>query len=37
MKYEWIEFSAYKCWGNLVQCIENITLNFGEKYTINFA
>lgn len=37
MKYEWIELSAYKCWENLIQYVENIALNFGEKYTINFV
>ena len=36
MKYEWIEFSAYESFGNLVEYIENIALNFERKYTINF-
>ena len=36
IKYEWIDFNAYKCWENLVQYIEDIALNFGIKYTINF-
>lgn len=37
MKYEWIELNAYKCWENLVLYVENIALNFGKKYTINFV
>lgn len=36
MKYEWIEFSAYDCWNNLVNYVEKIEHNFGELYTINF-
>lgn len=37
MKYEWIEFKAYKSWENLVEYIEKIAENFGTKYTINFV
>ena len=37
MKYEWIEFDAYKSWNNLVEYVENISANFGNKYTINFV
>ena len=36
MKYEWIEFSAYENFTNLVEYIEKIALNFGVEYTINF-
>ena len=35
MKYEWIEFSAYENFANLVEYIEKIASNFGVKYTIN--
>jgi len=37
MKYEWIEFSAYNSWNNLVNYVENIVNNFGKLDTINFA
>jgi len=37
MKYEWIEFSAYDCWNNLVNYVEKIAINFGTEYTINFV
>ena len=37
MKYEWIEFDAYKSLENLVDYLENIIRNFGEKYIINFG
>ncbi len=36
MKYEWIEFSVYESWENLVEYVKKIALNFGCKYTINF-
>lgn len=36
MKYEWIEFSVYESFTNLVEYIEKIAVNFGIKYTINF-
>ena len=37
MKYEWIEFDAYKSLENLVDYLENVIRNFGEKYIINFG
>jgi hypothetical protein len=37
MKYEWIEFTAYKSWSHLVDHVENVLQNFGEKYKITFA
>ena len=37
MKYEWIEIDAYQSWKNLVNYVEKIIRDFGEKYVINFA
>jgi transposase len=37
MKYQWIEFSVYNSWDNLLKYIENIANNFGSLYTINFV
>ncbi len=37
MKYEWIEFSIYNCWDNLVKYIDKIVKEFGTNYTINFV
>lgn len=37
MKYEWIEIDAYSSWQNLVNYVEKIIRDFGEKYVINFA
>ena len=37
IKYEWIELEAYKSWGNLVDYVEGVLINFGSKYIINFA
>lgn len=37
MKYEWIEFSAYDSLKNLSDYIDNVAIEFGEKYTINFV
>ncbi|MBO1346025.1 MAG: IS630 family transposase [Hormoscilla sp. GUM202] len=37
IKYEWIEIDAYSCWKNLVDSVETIIKNFGEKYVINFV
>lgn len=36
IKYEWIEFDAYKNFENLTKYIQKITNNFGTLYTINF-
>ena len=37
MKYEWIEFSAYESWINLVEYVEKVLIGFGDEYVINFA
>jgi transposase len=37
MKYEWIEFSVYNSWENLLKYIEKVANNFGSLYTINFV
>ncbi len=37
IKYEWIEFSAYKSWEDLVQYVEKTIVNFGTEYKINFV
>lgn len=36
MKYEWIEFWAYTSFAHLIQYVEEVIKNFGEKYKINF-
>jgi len=36
IKYEWIELDAYKSWTHLVNYVENVLQNFGEKYQIIF-
>jgi len=37
MKYEWIEFSVYNSWENLLKYIEKVAKNIGLLYTINFV
>lgn len=37
IKYEWIDFSAYNSWSDLVDDVEGVIKNFGGKYKINFA
>jgi len=37
MKYEWIEFDAYKGWKNLVEYVEDVIIHYGTKYVINFV
>lgn len=37
MKYEWIDFSAYNSWSDLVDYVEGVIKNFGVQYKINFA
>jgi hypothetical protein len=37
IKYEWIELDAYKSWTHLVNYVENVLQNFGEKYKIIFV
>ncbi|MDD1422836.1 hypothetical protein MEO40_27825, partial [Dolichospermum sp. ST_sed1] len=31
MKYEWIEFTAYKSWKTFVTYIEDVIINFGKN------
>jgi len=37
IKYEWIELDAYKSWTHLVNYVENVLQNFGEKYKTIFG
>jgi hypothetical protein len=37
IKYEWVELDAYKSWRHLVNYVENVLQNFGDKYKIIFA
>lgn len=37
MKYEWIEWWAYKGWPSLVKYIETVICGYGTKYEINFV
>ena len=37
MKYEWLPFAAYTSFSKLTEWIEEILLNFGSQYTIEFA
>lgn len=37
MKYERIEFSAYRSWKTFVAYIEDVIINFGTKYRIDFV
>ena len=37
MKYKWLDNSCYNSYLDLVKGVENILINFGSKYTINFA
>lgn len=37
MKYEWIEWWAYKGWPYLVKYIENVICGYGTEYVINFV
>jgi transposase len=37
IKYQWLEINAYESYSALVEAVENILINFGTKYTINFA
>jgi len=37
IKYEWIELDAYKSWTHLVNYVENVLQNFGDKYKIIFV
>lgn len=37
MKYQWLDSTAYDSYSNLVEAVEQIIINFGTKYTINFV
>lgn len=37
IKYKWLEPLAYGSYLNLVKAVEDVLINFGSKYTINFA
>jgi len=37
IKYEWIQFDAYKSWKNLVKYVEDVINNFGREYKINYG
>ena len=37
MKYHWIDFNAYKSTENMRHYVENIIINYGITYEINFA
>lgn len=37
IKYEWIQFGAYKSFNHLVQYVENVIKQFGKEYQINFV
>jgi transposase len=37
MKYQWLDADAYESYSALVEAVEEILINFGTKYTINFA
>jgi len=37
MKYEWIEWWAYKGWPSLVKYVEDVICGYGTKYEINFV
>ena len=37
MKYEWIEFWAYTNFAYLIQYVEGVIKDFGDKYKINFG
>jgi hypothetical protein len=37
MKYEWIDFSAYNSWNDLVNYVEGVIKGFGGKYKIIFG
>lgn len=37
IKYKWLEVDAYSSWKSLVEAVEDIFRNYGEKYIINFV
>jgi transposase len=36
IKYEWLPFAAYTSFKALTECIEDILINFGSQYIIEF-
>ncbi|MCP4110593.1 MAG: hypothetical protein GY749_34565 [Desulfobacteraceae bacterium] len=36
IKYEWLPFAAYASFKALTECVEDILLNFGSQYIIEF-
>ncbi len=37
IKYQWLKIDAYESYSTLVEAVEDILINFGTKYTINFV
>ena len=37
MKYQWLDFKAYLSWHSLQQHLEQVLLNIGKEYIINFV
>ncbi|MDJ0573834.1 MAG: IS630 family transposase [Xenococcaceae cyanobacterium MO_234.B1] len=37
IKYQWLKIDAYESYSTLVEAVEDILVNFGTKYTINFV
>ena len=37
IKYKWLDVKAYSNWKSLVEALEEIFRNYGEKYIINFV
>lgn len=37
IKYKWLENNAYDSYSALVESVEEILINFGTEYTINFV
>ena len=37
IKYSWLKPDAYISWHSLVNAVENIFRDFGDKYIINFV
>jgi transposase len=37
IKYDWLPFSAYLSFNNLITEVDNVLKNIGSKFKINFA
>jgi hypothetical protein len=37
MKYRWLPIEAYECFDSLRRAIEEILINYGSKYQIDFS